>query len=415
MKKALQTALILCAASTLTGVAQTPDLFNPYKTTDLRLPSVPLITSDPYFSIWSPFDRLTDGSPRHWTDEEKPLEGIVRVDGKNYRFMGVKNTVFETVVPMADECAWEAAMTRETPAKGWEKPGFDDSKWKRAKAAFGSPNLSNVRTPWDQQHSDLYVRRTVDLTPEDIAGDLFMVYSHDDVFTLFVNGAIVAKTPETWKEGVKLQFTDDMKKLLRPGKNVIAAHCHNTTGGAYTDFGIYRNTSVDDGTTMTASQKSVTVMPTSTYYTFEAGPVELDVVFTAPALIDNYDLLSSPVNYISYQVRSTDGREHDVQLLLTASPQIAQNKTSQPTRSTVENHGGVKYLKTGTIEQPILAKTGDHICIDWGYLYLPAINGQVSLNSDEAIKTAFLKTGKLPESKQEERNMPKSSQAATVT
>ena len=40
-------------------------------------------------------------------------------------------------------------------------------------------------------------------------------------------------------------------------------------------------------------------------------------------LIDDYDLLSAPVNYISYQVRSTDGRAHDAQLLLTASPLIA--------------------------------------------------------------------------------------------
>ena len=111
------------------------------------------------------------------------------------------------------------------------------------------------------------------------------------------------------------------------------------------------------------------------YYTFKCGPVELDVVFTAPMLIDDYDLLSAPVNYISYQVRSTDGQQHDAQLLLTASPLIAVNKAAQPTITTTVEHHGVKYLKTGTIEQPILAKTGDGICIDWGYLYMPAING----------------------------------------
>lgn len=30
------------------------------------------------------------------------------------------------------------------------------------------------------------------------------------------------------------------RKKLRNGKNVIAAHCHNTTGGSYVDFGLYR-------------------------------------------------------------------------------------------------------------------------------------------------------------------------------
>lgn len=45
--------------------AQTDDVFKPYKTTDLRMPSVPIILSDPYFSIWSPFDKLNEGALRH--------------------------------------------------------------------------------------------------------------------------------------------------------------------------------------------------------------------------------------------------------------------------------------------------------------------------------------------------------------
>lgn len=387
----------LCVA--FMAKAQTSNLFTPYKSTSLRLPSVPLVVSDPYFSIWSPYNTLNGGVTKHWTNDEKPLEGILRVDGKNYRFLGAKRIIPETIVPMADEQEWTGAISRTKQADGWQRPGFDDSKWKRAKAAFGSPGLSFVRTEWKQEHSDLYVRRTVDLTEKDLQGDLFLIYSHDDVFHLYINGTEVVSTGETWREGVQLQLTDDMKKLLHTGKNVIAAHCHNTTGGAYTDFGLYRNKSVDDGSTINATQKSVSVMATSSYYTFACGPVELDVVFTAPMLIDDYDLLSSPINYISYQVRSTDGAAHNVQLMLTASPMIGQNKTSQPTRSTLVEHNGVKYLKTGTVEQPILAKTGDHICIDWGYLYLPAINGEVSLNSDQAIKESFLKSGRLPESK----------------
>ena len=397
MKKLVQSA-VLCALC-FSASAQTDDMFKPYRSTDLRLPSVPLVVSDPYFSIWSPYDRLTDGTPRHWTNEEKPLEGILRVDGKSYRFMGVKNSVLKSIVPMADEVAWEGRYTRENPGNGWEKPDFNDAAWTAARGAFGSDGGSFINTPWREENSDIYVRRTVDLSKDDIAGDLFLVYSHDDNFEIYINGTLIDRGPATARENIRVELDDNMKKALRPGRNVIAAHCHNNAGGAYTDFGIFRNIGLDNSNVANAVQNSVDVMATSTYYDFGCGPVDLKVVFTAPMIIDDYDLLSSPVNYISYQVTSTDGQPHDVQLMLTASPLIAQNKAHQATRTTIEEHNGKRYIATGTVEQPILAKKGDHICIDWGYFYMPAFNGDVAIGEDSSIKKAFYSTGKLPSEK----------------
>ncbi|MGN0069816.1 MAG: glutaminase domain-containing protein [Prevotella sp.] len=397
MKKLLMTMAVFAAAN---AYAQTPELFQPYKATALRLPSVPLVVSDPYFSIWSPYDKLTDGDTRHWTNDEKPLEGLLRVDGVTYRFMGSnQRQALESIVPMADEVAWKAKYSRDKQKDGWQKPGFDESAWKDGEAAFGSPELSNVRTRWSQENSDLYVRRTVELTADDLNQDLYLVYSHDDVFEIYLNGTKVADTGETWREGVRLQLDSKLKALLKPGKNVIASHCHNTTGGAYTDFGLFKNLSRNDSSIKTAEQKSVDVLATSSYYTFTCGPVELDVVFTAPMLIEDYDLLSTPINYVSYQVRATDGKVHDVQFYLSANPLQSVNKSSQATVSSTVIKRGVKYVKTGTVEQPILAKKGDGICIDWGYFYLPNINGEVSLDSENAIKESFLSTGALPASK----------------
>ena len=393
---------ITVLAASVSALAQSPETFKPYRQTALRMPSVPLVVSDPYFSIWSPYDKLTDGETRHWTDDEKPLEGLLRVDGKVYRFMGAKEkTLLESIVPMATEEPWAGLYTRTTPSDCWEKPDFDAKGWKEGKAAWGSDGLPAVNTRWSATNSDLFVRRTVDIKAADLQEDLYLVYSHDDVFEIFINGTKVATTGETWREGVKLRLDGELKGLLKPGKNIIAAHCHNTTGGAYTDFGVFKNVALNNENVITAQQKSVSVLATNTYYTFACGPVELDVVFTAPMLINDYDLLSSPVNYISYQVRSVDNKVHDVQFYLGASTFLAVNKTNQPTISSTVINKGVKYLKTGTIEQPILAKTGDGICIDWGYFYLPNINGEVCLDSDNDIKASFFSDGTLPQGKTE--------------
>lgn len=54
----------------------------------MRAPSVPLITVDPYFSVWSPADRLYEAETEHWTGSPNTINGYVTVDGKTYRFMG---------------------------------------------------------------------------------------------------------------------------------------------------------------------------------------------------------------------------------------------------------------------------------------------------------------------------------------
>ena len=394
--------LSLSAIVAMSLSAQTAENFIPYKQTDLRLPSVPLLVNDPFFSIWSNYDALNGGPTRMWCEHEKAINGILRVDGVAYRFMGTGKMDFQRAVKGAgmtvDGEHWTGKVSYEKQnGEGWAAPDFNDNAWKTETAAWGTVNeYPYVKNSWSKPNSDIYVRRVVNVAPEDLEREILVGFSHDDVFELYLNGQRIVDTGETWRQGEMHKLSASEKALLKPGENVIAAHCHNTTGGAYIDFGLYEHVVIDAPETKFAKQNSVDVMATSSYYNFTCGPVNLDVVFTAPMLIDDLDLISTPINFISYQVKSNDGKKHDVQFYLGTTAQLTVNEMSQPTITTTVNEGGVKYAKAGSEAQDYLGRSGDVISIDWGYLYIPAINGEISICPVEQAEATFIATGQLP-------------------
>ena len=54
----------------------------------LRAPAYPLITVDPYFSIWSPSNKLNESNTVHWTNSPNTMSGIAAVDGKKFNVIG---------------------------------------------------------------------------------------------------------------------------------------------------------------------------------------------------------------------------------------------------------------------------------------------------------------------------------------
>ncbi|QHS52941.1 glutaminase family protein [Edaphobacter sp. 12200R-103] len=233
--------LVACAALAamcVSGVAQQQH----------RPPAVPLITHDPFFSLWSMGNKLTDVPVKHWTEVAQPIVGLIRIDGKTYRWMG--------------------AMPRY----------------------FGMPAVE------------------------------------------------------------------------------------------------------------TMEQTSVELTPLHTKYHFRAAGLELAVTFFSPLLPKDLDVMSRPVTYVSWSVRSLDGKEHQADLLLDVDPLIAVDQPSQPVTWSRTRAEGLTVLNVGTRDQDYLHQSGDRVRADWGYFHL-AVPDTAKASTSMAFNgiPTFVTSGNLPE------------------
>src|SRR5579875_3680587 len=176
-----------------------------------RVPAIPLVVHSPYFSVWSFHDQLTGGPTTHWTGTSQQLIGVIRIDGKSWRFMGE-----------------------------------DD----------GLPPLPQV---------------------------------------------------------------------------------------------------------------SRQIWPTHVIYRFAGSGVQLTATFFTPDLPQDLDVLSRPVSYLNWKVRSTDGAVHQVLLYFAASAELAVNDDYQHVVWGTSRVGDMSVMHIGTTTQQVLGRSGDDLRIDWGW------------------------------------------------
>ena len=109
----------------------------------------------------------------------------------------------------------------------------------------------------------------------------------------------------------------------------------------------------------------------TTEYRFTAGGIELTARFTSPLFLDDYYYLTRPVSYLKLTYRSLDKKEHSVVANIAVSEEICLNFRGQDAIDIeMLEQDGISTAKIGSVSQPVLAKRGDDIRIDWGYFYL---------------------------------------------
>ena len=167
-------------------------------------------------------------------------------------------------------------------------------------------------------------------------------------------------------------------------------------------------------------QTSVVVLPTRTIYSFANERVQVQMVFLTPAIPNDLELLSRPVTYISYLVHSLDGKTHDIQFYADAGADITVNDANaQQVNWERVSQGEMTVLRLGSVDQAVLARRGDDLRIDWGYLYVaaPNIKGlQSVLGARENAQAVWGRTGNLPTSddKSQPRNADDRSPVAAL-
>ena len=168
--------------------------------------------------VWGKYARRDQTKAAHWA----PLPEAPKV---------------LVIVPAADREPATWKYTTTTPADGWKDQPFDDSSWKRGRSGFGTMDTPGaiIGTVW--RTGDIWLRREVDVPPGNYSKVSGWLH-HDEDAEVYINGVLALKTSGFIVDYDLFPLTSEGRAALKQGKNLIAIHCHQTTGGQYVDFGL---------------------------------------------------------------------------------------------------------------------------------------------------------------------------------
>ena len=206
-----------------------------------------------YFSLLGEVRNLRDAAAlsaavyTQTTDVETECNGLLTYDRAVVKFDRAKLRLANTgelvgaplrilvTNALAGAVAW--SFTLAAPPAGWTMPGFDDTAWQQGLGGFGTAGTPGaiVRTVW--QTDDIWLRRPFVLAAAP-TGELLLQLHHDEDVEVYLNGIPAAAASGFVSDYYELPINPEAVAALKSGTNVLAVHCHQTTGGQYVDVGI---------------------------------------------------------------------------------------------------------------------------------------------------------------------------------
>jgi hypothetical protein len=154
----------------------------------------------------------------------------------NWAPMPKSPVVTEVVKTAASESStW--FYTTSKPAADWFQSTFQPQGWNAGKGGFGTPGTpgTTIGTRWSD--GDIWLVRDIELGNVEI-DKLHWLIHHDEDAEIYVNGLLAGEFSGYTVQYETRPLSKDAQKALKPGKNRIAIHCHQTGGGQYIDLGL---------------------------------------------------------------------------------------------------------------------------------------------------------------------------------
>ena len=144
------------------------------------------------------------------------------------------------LVPSATGQATTWRYTTDKPAEGWNQLCFDDRQWAEGKAGFGVTDHATppktIGTAWTTP--DIWLRKVIDVPDPLEYTTAGLIVRHDEDVDVFVGGTRVFSIRGYNSQWTAHDVTEQLEAALKPGKNVVAVHVHQTTGGQYIDLSL---------------------------------------------------------------------------------------------------------------------------------------------------------------------------------